>query len=273
MTEPSTTESARTATAPRLIVLDLDGTLLDDAGEVSARNAAALRRAEEDGARVVIATGRPPRWLEHLRSDIPATIAVCCNGGVVMDLDESAVIAAYPLDGATLLRAITGLRASGVRFAVATEGLPGVDLTAEESFPARGDRVVPRASLAELCSGTVVKLLVRPEPGEGPAVVQFFARDFGTDFTLTRSTNDGLIEISAAGITKGAVLDGLARQWGISADQAIAFGDMPNDIEMLRWAGHSVAMGNADDAVKAITTEVAGDHDRSAVAEVLERWF
>jgi len=259
--------------APRLIVLDLDGTLLDDAGEVSARNAAALLRAEADGARVVIATGRPPRWLEHLRSDIPATIAVCCNGGVVMDLDEGTVIAAYPVDGARLLRAITELRAAGVSFAVATEGLPGVDLTAEQHFPARGDRVVPRASLSELCAGIVVKVLVRPEAGAGPAVVEHFARDYAADFTLTRSTDDGLIEISAAGITKGAVLDGLARQWGIAAERAIAFGDMPNDIEMLRWAGHSVAMGNADDAVKVITTEVAGDHDQSAVGVVLERWF
>jgi len=267
------TTPPRLAAAPRLVVLDLDGTLLDDAGAVSGRNSAALRRAEADGAKVVIATGRPPRWLDHLRSDIPATIAVCCNGGVVMDLDAGTVIASHPVDGAALLRAITGLRQAGVRFAVATEGLPGVDLTAEDIFPARGDRVVPRASLAELCAGTVVKVLVRPEAGEGRAVVEFFARDYGTDFTLTRSTNDGLIEISAAGITKGAVLHGLARQWGIPAHQAIAFGDMPNDIEMLRWAGHSVAMGNAEDAVKAITTEVAGDHDESAVADVLERWF
>jgi hydroxymethylpyrimidine pyrophosphatase-like HAD family hydrolase len=104
-------------------------------------------------------------------------------------------------------------------------------------------------------------------------VVEHFARDHGAEFTLTRSTNDGLIEISAAGITKGAIIGGLAREWGIPSERAIAFGDMPNDIEMLRWAGHSVAMGNADDAVKAITTEVAGDHDRSAVGEVLERWF
>ncbi|MBK4347624.1 HAD family hydrolase [Lacisediminihabitans changchengi] len=259
--------------APRLVVLDLDGTLLDDAGDVSDRNSSALRRAEDDGARVVIATGRPPRWLEHLRADIPATIAVCCNGGLVMDLESDTVLAAHPLDGSRLQQAITELRARGLRFAAATEGLPEVGLTAEHSFPARGDRVVPRATLADLCAGIFVKVLVRPELEDAAAVVEHFGRDYATDFTLTRSTNDGLIEISAAGITKGAVIDGLAREWGIASADAIAFGDMPNDIEMLLWAGHSVAMGNADDAVKAITTEVAGDHDQSGVGVVLERWF
>ena len=125
--------------APRLIVLDLDGTLLDDAGEVSGRNSAALRRAEDDGARVVIATGRPPRWLEHLRADIPASIAVCCNGGLVMDLDSDTVLASHPLDGPRLEQAITGLRSLGVHFAVATEGLPEVGLRAE----GRDERLVP----------------------------------------------------------------------------------------------------------------------------------
>ena len=66
-------------------------------------------------------------------------------------------------------------------------------------------------------------------------------------------------------------VDALARSWGIPAEDAIAFGDMPNDIEMLRWAGRAVAMGNADPSVKAIADEVAGHHDEDGVAVVLER--
>jgi Cof subfamily protein (haloacid dehalogenase superfamily) len=259
--------------APRLIVTDLDGTLLGADGAVSERNSAVLGRAVAAGARVVIATGRPPRWLEHLRPFIPSSLALCCNGGLVLDLETDAVVASHPLDGARLLQAVEQLRATGADFGIAVEGPPEWGILAEVGFPFRGGREVPRAPLAELCASVIVKVLVRPKPGTGQPIVDHLLAHFGRDFTLTRSTDDGLIEISAAGITKGAVLSGLAIELGIDPAEAIAFGDMPNDIEMLRWAGHSVAMENADDAVRAIATETAGHHDRSAVAEVLERWF
>jgi Cof subfamily protein (haloacid dehalogenase superfamily) len=257
---------------PKLILLDLDGTLLGQGGEVSDRNSSALRRADAAGARVVIATGRPPRWLEHLRASIPASIALCCNGGIVVDLDSDVVLASTPVDGRMLLAAINGLRDSGSRFSVAVEGLPEFGLAVEPGFPFR--TAEPRhAPLAELCAAYVVKVLIRPEESHGDAIVERFAADYSDVFTLTSSTNDGLIEISNVGITKGAVIAELAGDWGIDRADAIAFGDMPNDIEMLSWAGHSVAMGNADAAVKAVTTEVAAHHDDDGVARVLERWF
>lgn len=258
---------------PRLILLDLDGTLVGRDGLVSARNSAALGRAAAAGARVVVATGRPPRWIDHLRASIPSSVALCCNGGIVLDLDSGAVLASHPLDGAVLQRAVTELRTRGVGFAVAVEGLPESGVTVEPGFPYQGDGAVRRAELAELCAGVVVKVLIRPEPGQGMTIIEHLTRFHGEEFTLTRSTNDGLIEISLAGITKGAVVDGLAHGWGVAPRDAIAFGDMPNDIDMLLWSGRSVAMGNADDAVKAIASEVGDDHDDDAVARVLERWF
>jgi len=259
--------------APRLIVLDLDGTLLGADGAVSERNSAALHRAVRSGARVVIATGRPPRWLEHIRPAVPSSLALCCNGGLVLDLDTDAVIASYPLDGAAIVRAVGELRAAGSVFSVAGEGLPDFGIAAEFDFPRRGSAGVVRMAIDDICAVHIVKILIRPEPGTGQAVVDYFATRFGREFTLTSSTNDGLIEISRFGITKGSVIAGIAAGWGIDPACAVAFGDMPNDIEMLRWAGHSVAMGNADGTVKAIATETAGHHDRSAVAEILERWF
>ncbi len=258
---------------PQLIVLDLDGTLLGEDGEVSERNSLTLRRAVEAGARVVIATGRPPRWLEHVRPSVPSSLALCCNGGIVLDLDTDEVLASYPLDGTALEQAVTDLRAAGLALAVLGEGLPEFGIATEPDFQYRGPIEPRRMSLAEICNSYLVKFLIRPEPGFGQSIVDHFGAHYAAEFTLTRSTNDGLIEISRAGITKGTVIAGLAAGWGIDPSSAIAFGDMPNDIEMLLWAGHSVAMGNADDSVKAIASETAGDHDHSAVAEVLERWF
>ena len=85
--------------------------------------------------------------------------------------------------------------------------------------------------------------------------------------------DEGILEIAAPGITKATGLTWLADHYGVAQDETIAFGDMPNDIEMLRWAGRGVAMGNAADTVKEAADEVTTPNHQAGVATVLERWF
>ena len=262
---------------PELILLDLDGTLLGLDRRVSARNSAALRAADAVGARVVIATGRPLRLLDSIRGCVPAAIAICCNGALVIDLVTDAVLQAHPLDGAVLHSAVLGARAAGADFWVGVEGLPdmgGIILEPQAAFRTGAD--VARAPLAELCrkDRIIVKSLVRTSSAEDAALVRtYLADNYRDEFTVTHSDDDLLIEVSGPGVTKGRTVAGLARAWGIAPERSIAFGDGPNDLEMMAWAGHSVAMGNADPEVKRRASEVAGHHDEHAVARVLERWF
>ena len=81
------------------------------------------------------------------------------------------------------------------------------------------------------------------------------------------------MEVAAAGISKRSALEWIAAQIGVDAAQTIAFGDMPNDTEMLTWAGHGVAMGNAEESLKEIADEVTLTNDEDGVAAVLSRWF
>ena len=90
---------------------------------------------------------------------------------------------------------------------------------------------------------------------------------------ITYSTDDGLIEVAAAGVNKGSALAELAARWDIDRKDVIAFGDMPNDLEMLHWAGFRVGMGNAHPDVAAIASEVGAHHHEDGVAQILERWF
>ena len=90
---------------------------------------------------------------------------------------------------------------------------------------------------------------------------------------VTYSMPEGLIEVSAPGVTKRAGLEELAELVGAGAGDVVCFGDMPNDIEMIRWAGLGVAMGNAAPAVKDVADEVTATNDDDGVAKVLERWF
>ncbi|MCU1373351.1 MAG: Cof-type family hydrolase, partial [Actinomycetia bacterium] len=81
----------------------------------------------------------------------------------------------------------------------------------------------------------------------------------------------GLLELSAAGVTKAFGLERLATERGIGADEVVAFGDMPNDLPMLAWAGHAVAVANAHPDVIAIAEEVTASNDDDGVALVIER--
>jgi hydroxymethylpyrimidine pyrophosphatase-like HAD family hydrolase len=87
------------------------------------------------------------------------------------------------------------------------------------------------------------------------------------------STADTLLEMSAGGVSKGSTLAALCASEGIAPGQVLAFGDMPNDLPMLRWAGRSVAVANAHPDVLAAANEVTGSCNEDGVAQVLEQLF
>jgi len=91
--------------------------------------------------------------------------------------------------------------------------------------------------------------------------------------SLTHSSREGLLEISAAGVTKASTLTAVCAQHGFGPEDVVAFGDMPNDLPMLAWAGHSVAVGNAHPEVLHAVDEVTASNDDDGVAQVLERLF
>jgi hydroxymethylpyrimidine pyrophosphatase-like HAD family hydrolase len=132
------------------------------------------------------------------------------------------------------------------------------------------DFVVPRA---EMLGHTAVKLLVRHEGMTSEEMAVAAGAVLGDAVTITFSTNRGLIEISAPGVTKATGLADAAERHSLAAGDVIAFGDMPNDIEMLQWAGHGVAMANGHEAVLAVADEVAAANSEDGLAQVLERWF
>ena len=259
-----------------MVVSDLDGTLLDHSGAtISQRNIDALRRAEEAGARVVIATGRPVWWLGPVIEGGFTGTAVCMNGAVVYDIAAGEIIASSPLTPLTMQNFVTALSEQTDEFALAVERL-GVSLQAciaeEEYEHPWAFGYFQRADRATLLADPAAKLLVR---GTGDSrSLATAARETGTDTVhITYSTDDGLIEVAAAGVNKGSALAELAGRWGIDPSQVVAFGDMPNDLELLHWAGHGVAMRNAHPDLIAIANEVGADHHEDAVAQVLERWF
>ena len=258
---------------PQLLATDLDGTLLRDDGTVSPRTHRALRAIQDAGTEVVIATARPVRWIEDLARETGITgTAVCANGAVIWDLAANALMHRFPVGPSAAREVVARLASIVPGGAWAVEGVdsfghePGYELR----WPVPDDTVVD--DIDALLAGPAVKLLLRC-PASGAPDGALRARAAVCDLVeLTWSEPSAeLLEMSAAGVSKGTGLAALCATRGIGATQVIAFGDMPNDLSMLAWAGHAVAMGNADRSVIDAADEVTLTNGQDGVAVVLER--
>jgi Cof subfamily protein (haloacid dehalogenase superfamily) len=260
---------------PALAAVDFDGTLLRSDGTISDRTAATIRRTCAAGIRVMVVTGRPPRWLRPI-ADLLGNrgTAIAANGALVVDLETSQVIHSTHLDVATARMVIERLRAT---FPTATFGVERPDGFAHERGYPRGIRRserMPQVAYAD----TLDDLLVAP-----PVKILARVSDVDIDAAAAQAIDvlDGaasvyfsgadLLEIAAADVSKAATLARIAGEWGIPAAAVMAFGDMPNDIPMLEWAGHAVAVANAHPSVQAVADTVTTSNDDDGVARILER--
>lgn len=268
---------------PQLIASDVDGTLLDTFERLSARTIAVVRRASEDGVPVVLASGRPPRWIPAVAQAAGLTgYAVCANGAVLYDVGADRVVDVHGLLQPVLLVEVV---------AELEKALPGCGFGAERigdrAIDPRvrnlvidlgyrnpwGDREGIRSPRAEVIGRPAVKLLVSHPRMRSDEMAAAAGAVLGSSVDITFSAGYGLIEVAAHGITKASGLAAVADRLGVPPERTIAFGDMPNDVEMLRWAGHGVAMANAHPAVLAVADEITGPNTEDGVAQILERWF
>jgi hypothetical protein len=203
---------------------------------------------------------------------------VCANGALVYDLHTERVVRSHLIGSDAAAEVVAALRRDvpGVAFAVErgpVDGVPG-GFGREQAYVPRWDVAeVQVAPLEQLYAGGVVKLLARHEAMGSDELLAVARTSLHGLAEATHSSADGLLEISATGISKASGLASLADEHGIAADDVVAFGDMPNDLPMLAWAGHAVAVANAHPEVRAAADEVTASNDDDGVARVLERWF
>ena len=264
-----------TRPAPRLVASDLDGTIVRSDGQVSQRTLAAIAAVEAAGVPFVMVTGRPVRWMPDIAEKTGHRgVAICANGALAYDLHTDTVLRSNLLTAQAALEVTSALRAALPGIAFAVEHLDR-GFAHEQEYVPRWDSSGPRttAPIEDLLSEDVVKLLARHDDLDADALLAAARTAVAGAATLTHSSADGLLEISAAGVSKATGLAALAADLGIDAADALAFGDMPNDLPMLEWAGHGVAVGNAHPEVLAAADEVTTSNDDDGVALVLERWF
>jgi Cof subfamily protein (haloacid dehalogenase superfamily) len=265
----------------RLVATDLDGTLLRSDGTVSDRTRAALRDAVDAGLIVVFVTGRPPRWLDAVIDETGHLgVAVGANGAVLYDMAEQRVLVTHSLAPSLMSELGDELRGKfpAVQFAVeyghAFAAEPGYvhDWAINPRYDRNGRPVPPPvvAGLETITARPALKMLAKDRGADPDEFLSAAGELVGERATLTHSSSFGLLEISAAGVTKATGLAEVATRHGLDHSQVLAIGDMPNDVPMLEWAGRSYAVGNAHPSVIEAADEVIGTNDEDAVAALIE---
>jgi Cof subfamily protein (haloacid dehalogenase superfamily) len=259
---------------PRLIASDMDGTLLRSDDTVGEATVAELGRWRDDGVPVVLATGRPPRWMHRIREVLGYGTAVCCNGAVLLDLERFEILHEEPVLP-DVLRSVTDelrRRQPGTWFAVEY----GLEFRHEPVYRPRWDVNAPGvavATLEEMVANPVAKLLARHEDLPRDEFVSLVEEIVGDRATVTHSGPDALAEISAAGVTKASGLAHVAAEHGVGPEDVVVFGDMPNDIAAFEWVraggGRAVAMAHAHPDLLAVATDVTVGNDEDGVAAFL----
>jgi Cof subfamily protein (haloacid dehalogenase superfamily) len=266
---------------PKVVATDLDGTLLDSAGEVSPRTRAALTACWDAGIPVVGVTGRGPRLLDSVRAALDGRgIAVLAQGGFVVDLERDDVLRTVGLPRSQAAAVIQRIEA------VAGDLIVAVEDAAEQSEISGPLRVqhgfnwpypepahlLPRHEV--LPAGAVLKVFLRSSMlGQDELLAR--AKDV-VDPTDAEVTHAGLgfIEVLPPGITKATGLAIALERYGVGFGDVLVFGDMPNDLPMIgavtEAGGRAVAVANAHPAVRAATPLVTSGHDADGVARYLE---
>lgn len=259
---------------PRLIATDLDGTLVGARFAVSERSAVAFRRAAAAGAVVILVTGRSLRRLRRVYAQLGAYyLAICANGAVVYDPAQDVVRMCRPLEPAQVREVCLRLRERVPDVVFAAHVDCGRRMLHELGWPVHpdaGEAAVP-VGLEELTRVQVVKLQARAPGQDSDWFTKLVTETVGDLVEATRQGYRGLVEMTQVGVTKATALAAIAEELDIPPADALAFGDMPNDVSMLRWAGRAVAVANAHPEVRAAAHETTLSNVDDGVAVYLER--
>lgn len=256
---------------PRLVALDIDGTLSRvGSNDISPAVKAAVTRVTEHGAKVVLCTGRSLIGTTPIAAQLPTSFAVCSNGAVWWDPERSEITKHTTFDPGPTVKTLQALLPGAV-FAIEQTGVGNLSLG--HFLPGDLWGVTTSTTLDEIAATPTPRLVMR-WLDHTPVELSFALRELelpGIEWSVDHT--EAWLTAVPLNVTKGSALDELGQELGIDAQDALAIGDGTNDVEMLKWAGLGVAMGQAPAVVHAAADEVAPTVLEDGAAQVLDRFF
>lgn len=267
----------------RLLFLDLDGTLLNDAKEITEGNRQALTRTLGWGHGVIIATGRPLRSaLEQARRlglDKPGCYVIAYNGAMVYDWAKQDQVFSRTLDKAAVVRIFDQANRIGEHIQTYDSFDVLVEKRGEDDAVRRYCKLVGMTYRVigdvrtDLQEDPVKCLVINYEKKDGLLQMQAWIRENVPQMDCFFSS-DHLLEVVPKGMNKGEAVRMLCKMLNVEIENAVACGDAANDLAMLKAAGIGVAMQNGTEEVKAAADYItARDNNHDGVAEAADKFF
>lgn len=256
---------------PKMVALDIDGTIVDSFGRLPDRVHDAVQRVLAADVPVVLATGRS--WLATQpifdQLGLPPGWAVSSNGAVVVEYPPLHLHQAMKFDPAETIKRVTEIAPTAL---IGVEEL-GFGWRLSGAFPPgelTGD--VRYETPEELGSRPVTRIVIRDPNRDDDSFIDM-ARQLGLQEVSYFIGWSAWLDIAPLGVDKAAGLTMACEALGIDPADVLAIGDGRNDIEMLRWAGRGVAIGDAPQEVKAAADAVTDPFSEGGTANELDRWF
>ncbi|MET0952122.1 MAG: HAD family hydrolase [Aeromicrobium sp.] len=256
---------------PKLVALDIDGTLVDGNNEMSAAVRDAVRAIRDAGIETVISTGRAIPGVLDTTGKLGFTegYAVASNGAIVFAYDPVDILHAVTFDASDAVRRVMEYVPDAI---VAVEEV-GVGFRVNRPFPedeVSGNFTVEH--IDSLIAEPVTRVVIRS--------TDHTAEEFGAivdDLGLT-GTNyfigySAWLDLAPDGVSKASGLEHLTDRLGIDRADVLAVGDGNNDLEMWTWAGRGVAMGHGPDALKDAADAVTGSISEDGLVEELKKYL
>ena len=262
----------------KMIVLDLDDTLLRDDHSISTRTKEALMKAQEQGVKVVLASGRPTFGMLPIADELSlaqyGSFILSFNGGKIINYKtkEELFSSTLPLTAVKKLYELSQREGVDIHTYVGNEIITEVDnpyTTIESQLTKLPIKLVN--NFVDGVKEEVVKALMVGEPDKMKIVEAKLQAELAEEFSVMRS-KPFFLEFTEKGVTKGTSLNHLIQESGIKREEVIAIGDSYNDQEMIEFAGLGVAMGNAPDDIKAIADHITDTNMNDGVAKVVEEF-
>lgn len=265
-------------------VCDMDGTLLNSKDIISEENKQALKKLQEKGLEVIIASGRVDlmvkRYIKEL--DLKGHV-ISCNGGLIRNIKTGKVIYSRPIEGGDARKIIDYSIKNEIDFLIYTDNLVysnknnpralkfhNLNRTLEKNLKVP-IKYIDDIDIEGFKDLNILKILLVCNNQKQVELLK--NRFYKVDSLTVVSSADGLLDIMASNISKGKALKILSQELNINLDEVMAFGDNYNDIEMFECVGMPVAMGNSVEKLKAKAKYITKSNDESGIAYAINNYI
>jgi Cof subfamily protein (haloacid dehalogenase superfamily) len=262
-----------------LIVVDIDGTLLNSKHELSERNTTALKAAIEKGVKVVLATGKTRASANTLIEQLGLTTPGIYNQGLAIYNPDGKIIYQKTLDPAVARQVITFaedrgfdvVAYSGSRLLVRTLK-PGAEELAKLYHEPMPEAIGALQNILDEMPINKLIILKKDEPRKVTALRWQLSMQLDGKGRLVQAMIPYQLEVLPPGSSKGVALKALLKEMNIASERVMAIGDGENDMEMVELAGIGVAVGDASQKLKDVADHVVANADDHGVADAVERF-